>query len=91
MDLATKIFKAVANERRVKIIRMFGKKDEMTVNNIADELNLSLPSVSKHLLKLENVGLLKKRQTSKWIYYSLNLDKNKRINFAILKICKESR
>ncbi|MEW6558057.1 MAG: metalloregulator ArsR/SmtB family transcription factor [Elusimicrobiota bacterium] len=91
MDLATKIFKAVANERRVRIIRMLGKKDEMTVNSIANELNLSLPSVSRHLLKLENVGLLKKRQTSRWIYFSLNLDKNKRINLAILKICKESR
>ncbi|HAX61383.1 MAG TPA: transcriptional regulator [Elusimicrobia bacterium] len=91
MDLATKIFKAVANERRVKIIRILGKKGEMTVNSIANELNLSTPSVSKHLLKLENVGLLKKRQTSKWIYYSINLDKNKRLNFAILKICKKSR
>lgn len=91
MDLATKIFKAVSNERRVKIIRMLGKKDEMTVISIANELKISVPSVSKHLLKLENVGLLKKRQTSKWIYYSLNLDKNKRLNLAVLKICKESR
>ena len=91
MDLATKVFKAVANERRVKTIRILGKKDEMTVNSIADKLNLSTPAISRHLLKLENVGLLKKRPTSKWIYYSLNLDKSKRINFAILKICKESR
>ena len=91
MDLTTTIFKAVANERRVKIIRMLGKKDEMTVNSIANELNLSMPAVSRHLVKLESVGLLKKRQTSKWIYYSLNLDKNKRINFTILKTCKESR
>lgn len=85
MDILTKIFKAVANERRGKIIFLLLKEDELPVSQIAEELNMSFKTVSSHLLKLENVGLLKRRQKKAWVYYSINRDSQKLFNQMVLK------
>lgn len=67
----TRRLKALANERRLKIIESLMDKDELTVGEISQKLKLSYKSVSKHLLILENAGFLSRRQTSTYVYYSL--------------------
>ena len=90
MNITTKILKATANERRVRILQMLLEREKLVVNKICKELKISYPSTSKHLAKLESVGLVKKRQENLWVYYSINQDKKKKYNQVFLKFIKMS-
>jgi DNA-binding transcriptional ArsR family regulator len=73
MKKATKFFKALANDRRLEILKLLkDKKGEMIVGEISNRIHLSYKSTSKHLLVLENVGLIKRRQRRLEVFYSLN-------------------
>jgi ArsR family transcriptional regulator len=88
MDALTKSFKAVANERRMRILRILLNKREMSVSQISQGINLSFKSTSRHLLRLEDVGLVKRRQDSLWVYYSINRKGLNRYNQALLQLIK---
>jgi len=88
MDALTKSFKAVANERRVRILRMLLDKREMNVSQISQGINLSFKSTSRHLLRLEDVGLIKRRQDNLWVYYSINREGLNRYSQALLQLIK---
>lgn len=66
-----KLFKSLGNRRRLKIIKFLLRDDELTVSDIAKELNLSFKATSKHLLNLLNSDVLKREQRSKNVYYSI--------------------
>jgi len=88
MDALTKSLKAVANERRVSILKMLFKEGEMNVSQISQRINLSFKSTSRHLLRLEDVGLVKRRQDSLWVYYSINREGLNRCNQALLQLIR---
>jgi len=66
----TRVLKALANERRLKIICLL-KKEEITVSELSEELKVSIKSVSKHLQKLEREGVVKRKHVNKYVYYRL--------------------
>lgn len=70
----TKNFKALANERRLKIIRLLLKESRLSVGEISDMINLSFRSTSKHLKILENAGFIEWKQIGTNIYYSTSSD-----------------
>ncbi len=91
MDIATKVFKAVANEKRIKILKLLLKEDdEMSVESIAESLKIGYKTASQHLQKLANVGLVKKRQKGLYSFYSINYDASKIFNSAILDVLKKA-
>src|SRR5687768_8107534 len=61
-------FNAVAEPRRRHILE-FLAADERSVSEIADELKLEQPSVSKHLQVLRNVGLVTVRRDGRRSLY----------------------
>ena len=62
---------ALASETRIEILRKLDEK-RMTLTEMAEELGISKPAVKKHITKLEEVGLIRKRDEGrKWIYYEL--------------------
>lgn len=63
--------KALANARRLSIIKYLKKTREATVGDIAEEIKLSFKATSKHLGILYAAGVLDKDQRSLAIYYSL--------------------
>lgn len=63
--------KALANARRLSIIKYLKKTREATVGDIAEEIKLSFKATSKHLGILYAVGVLEKDQRSLTIYYRL--------------------
>lgn len=67
------LFKALADENRLKIIKMLSVK-ELCVCEIYDKLNMSQPAISHHLKILRQAGLVKDTKEGKWIYYSLDLE-----------------
>ena len=68
MDKATKktakILKALANERRLKILEI-ASRSPRTMMDVSEQLNLSFRSTSKHLQKLAEAGLIVSEQKSK--------------------------
>jgi ArsR family transcriptional regulator, arsenate/arsenite/antimonite-responsive transcriptional repressor len=57
----------------VRIVNLLANADEpVCVCNITPELGLSQPTVSFHLKKLVNAGLLEREQRGVWAYYSVN-------------------
>lgn len=72
---AEKIYKTLANQRRIAIIVYLNKKPKATVGQIADQLKLSLKATSKHLQLLKANGLADSEHISSQQYYFLT-DKN---------------
>jgi len=72
MEDAIRIFKALSNDARLKIIQFLSKsKHPMCVNALACMLNVSQPAVSQHLKVLENAGLVKGDKSGYWVHYRL--------------------
>lgn len=70
--LAT-VFKALADPSRVQIVNLLANaSDPVCVCDFMPRLGLSQGTVSFHLKKLLDVGLLEREQRGTWAYYSLN-------------------
>lgn len=67
-----KIFKALGNERRFLIFKHIINKKELSVSQIAELIQLSFKSVSRHLSVLTNANLLQVRQVNLNRFYSIN-------------------
>ena len=57
MDQLNEIFAALADSTRRDILRRL-LRNELTVNELAEPYDISLPAVSRHLRVLEQAGLL---------------------------------
>ncbi|MBI5465950.1 MAG: winged helix-turn-helix transcriptional regulator [Candidatus Kerfeldbacteria bacterium] len=68
----TKCLKAVANERRLKIIQNLERYEPLTVSDIAARIGLSLKSTSKHVQKLVDCDLVERTQKSLEVWCRLN-------------------
>ena len=67
------LFKALADPSRVRIVNMLAAADEgVCVCDLIPHLGLSQPTVSHHLRKLADAGLLQRRQEGTWAFYSLD-------------------
>lgn len=66
------IFRALANENRLKIIKMLWDGREINVGDIASELRISLKATSNHLAILKNLDVLEARGTAGHVFYSVN-------------------
>ncbi|OGG60533.1 hypothetical protein A3C86_01630 [Candidatus Kaiserbacteria bacterium RIFCSPHIGHO2_02_FULL_49_16] len=66
--------KALANRRRLAIVRFIKKKNETSVGDIAEEIKLSLKSTSRHLAVLFSAGILDREQRSLQVFYKLSPD-----------------
>ena len=65
-------FRALGNERRLKIAKELLRHKRLTVGEISNSINLSFRSTSRHLKVLEAAGLIGWEQVSKNIYYSIS-------------------
>ncbi len=69
------IFGALADPNRVRIVNLLATSDEaVCVCNLIEPLGLSQPTVSHHLKKLLDAGLVDREQRGRWAYFSLNRD-----------------
>jgi ArsR family transcriptional regulator len=67
------VFKALADPSRVQIVNLLANaSDPVCVCDFVPQLGLSQGTVSFHLKKLLDVGLLQREQRGTWAYYSLN-------------------
>ena len=73
MSNALTLFKALADETRLNVLRALNEKD-MYVELLAERLQLSAPTVSFHLKKLLAAGLVDARREQYYTVYSLRRD-----------------
>jgi ArsR family transcriptional regulator len=69
------LFKALADPGRVRIVNTLATNGApVCVCDLIEPLGLSQPTVSHHLKKLTDAGLLEREQRGKWAYFSLKRD-----------------
>jgi len=67
------LFKALADPARVKLVNLLAISDgPVCACDLIEPVGLSQPTVSHHLKKLVQAGLLEREQRGVWAYYSLN-------------------
>lgn len=70
---AEKLLGALANKTRIRLLRVLATIDEeVCVCELEDALDLPQYSVSRHLNKLKERGLVDSRREGTWVYYSLS-------------------
>ncbi len=65
------LFKALNDSTRREILELLGKKD-LSAGEIAEQFDMSKPSISHHLDILRQAGLVESVKKGQFIYYSLN-------------------
>ena len=69
------LFKALGDPARVRIVNLLATRQEpVCACEMYEPLGLSQPTVSHHLKKLTDAGLLAREQRGKWAYFSLRRD-----------------
>jgi ArsR family transcriptional regulator, arsenate/arsenite/antimonite-responsive transcriptional repressor len=74
-EATAQVFRALSDPARVKIVSVLAASGEpVCACEFAPPLGLSQATVSHHLKKLTDVGLLAREQRGKWAYFSLNTE-----------------
>lgn len=69
------VFRALADPARVRIMNVLAtSREPVCVCDLIEPLGLSQPTVSHHMKKLVDVGLLEREQRGRWAYFSLRSD-----------------
>ena len=71
-EATAELFKALADPARVRIVNALAQSDEpVCACEFEPALGLAQSTVSHHLKKLTDAGLLEREQRGKWAYFSL--------------------
>jgi len=74
------LFKALGDPHRVRIVNLLATAQEaVCVCDLTEFLGLSQPTISHHMRKLVDAGLLTREQRGVWAYYSLRHDAIRRL------------
>jgi len=71
MKLPASIFKALADETRLRILALLLREEELCVCDLIAALKLPQSTVSRHLAYLRKSGLVNDRRCGLWMYYSI--------------------
>jgi ArsR family transcriptional regulator len=83
-EVTAKLFKALADPHRVRVVNLLAVSGEaVCVCDLTDTLGLSQPTVSFHMKKLVDAGLLEREQRGVWAYYSLREDAVRRLSHVV--------
>jgi ArsR family transcriptional regulator, lead/cadmium/zinc/bismuth-responsive transcriptional repressor len=75
----SRIFKALADDTRVKIAYSLSLEEELCVCDVANIVGCTVATASHHLRLLRNLGLAAYRKEGKLVYYSLDDDHVKQL------------
>lgn len=69
------LFKALGDPARVRIVNLLAtSRGPVCACELNDPLGLAQPTVSHHLKKLVDAGLIEREQRGKWAFFSLKRD-----------------
>jgi DNA-binding transcriptional ArsR family regulator len=67
-----KVFKALSDSKRRKILQLLRQNVTMTAGEISDCFDISKPAISDHLKLLKGADLIYSEKKGQYIFYSLN-------------------
>lgn len=76
MKVLEKQYKALANRRRLSILKYLSSRTNASVGDIAKEIKLQVKSTSKHLRVLAGVDFVESEQQSLHVFYFLPKEKS---------------
>jgi ArsR family transcriptional regulator len=71
LEQVANVLKLLGDKTRLTIVGIL-KQRECCVCEFLEVFDTSQPSISQHLRKLKDAGLIKEDRRGQWIYYSLN-------------------
>lgn len=83
-----KIFKALSDESRLRILKMLEKRP-LCVCEITEILGLATSTVSKHLSILRDANFIQDNKDGKWVNYQLSVGKEHVLTEELLPILLE--
>lgn len=89
MDEFLKVFKALGDKNRVRIMKMLEVR-ELCVCEITEILKLAPSTVSKHLSILKEANLILDEKNGKWVNFKINDKIDKDYIISILSILKDN-
>ncbi len=69
-----KLFKALASDERIEILRLLKKNGEMFAQDIEKHFYMEQSTASHHLNTLLRAGAVTNRKSGRYIYYALQKD-----------------
>src|SRR5437899_12104718 len=78
------LFRALSDPARVKIVNLLATRDEpVCACEFEPALQLSQPTVSHHLKKLIDAGLLEREQRGRWAFFALAPSASERLRSLV--------
>jgi ArsR family transcriptional regulator len=69
LNYGMKIFKALSEEPRVRIIHLLINNKELSISDLEHILDFTQTKTSRHLAYLKNAGLVGSRRVDQWMFY----------------------
>jgi len=83
-EATARLFKALSDPARVRIVNLLATTGEPVCGcDLEEPLGLSQPTVSFHLKKLADAGLLDREKRGVWAYWSLNREAARRVGHVM--------
>lgn len=71
LTLGAQIFKASADESRLRILYLIFNNKEMCISDLERILEFTQAKTSRHLIYLKNSGMLSYRRYNHWVFYQI--------------------
>jgi ArsR family transcriptional regulator, arsenate/arsenite/antimonite-responsive transcriptional repressor len=68
----SELCRCLGDETRLQLVLLLHSQPERCVCELVEALALPQPTVSRHLARLREIGLVLDRRDSQWIYYRLS-------------------
>jgi ArsR family transcriptional regulator len=71
LTLGSQIFKACADESRLRILHLIFMNGEMCITDVEKILDFTQAKTSRHLTYLKNCGILNHKRNNHWVFYQI--------------------
>ena len=71
LTLGSQIFKACADESRLRILHLIFMNGEMCITDVEKILDFTQAKTSRHLIYLKNAGILSFKRYNHWVFYQI--------------------
>lgn len=71
LTLGSQIFKACADESRLRILHLIFVNGEMCITDLEKILDFTQAKTSRHMIYLKNAGIVSHRRYNNWVFYQL--------------------
>lgn len=78
-----KIFKGLANHRRVEILLLLNKQPDLSVIDISEKLNTNFKTIAEHIRKMHIAGLVFKTNRGNSVCHTLSP-----LGKSVLEFCR---